>query len=257
MSISIGIIGGTGLQSLKGFNELSRMNVSNQFGTASGPLINVSFNGTEIVFLARHGIPHSIPPHKVNYRANIFALKETGINNLISVNVVGGITDSMSPGTIVLPHQIIDYTYSREHTFFEKNLESVVHIDFTTPYCDTLRNQLIVIANSNKTELVPMATYGATQGPRLETAAEIRRLENDGCDIVGMTGMPEASLARELDINYASICLVVNWAAGKSNDLITMELIRSHIETGMITILELIKAATKIKEGQQGNYSGS
>jgi 5'-methylthioinosine phosphorylase len=243
MSISTGIIGGTGLQSLNSVNELCRNNVSNQYGDVSAPLINVSIDGFEAIFLARHGTPHTIPPHKVNYRANIYALKEMGVINLISVNVVGGITKSMSPGTIVLPHQIIDYTYSREHTFFEENLESVVHIDFTNPYSNKLRNQLIAIAKPQKTTLIPKATYAATQGPRLETAAEIRRIESDGCDIVGMTGMPEASLARELDINYVSICLVVNWAAGKSDELITMELIRSHIESGMVEILELIKTA--------------
>ncbi len=246
MNGNIGIIGGTGLDSLAGSETLAKVTGDNIYGEPSAPLLSISLEGVNAIFLSRHGTPHRIPPHKVNYRANIYALKNNGVNTIFSINAVGGITVNTKPGSIILPDQIIDYTYSRKHTFFDEDLESVTHIDFTHPYSEKIRNKLIIAADKTQTNIVTSGTYAATQGPRLETAAEISRLEKDGCDIVGMTGMPEASLARELDIDYVSICLVVNWAAGKSEELITMESIRSHIDSGMNKILGLIKHTVKI-----------
>jgi 5'-methylthioinosine phosphorylase len=239
----IAIIGGTGLATLTSIKVLNEKFYETQYGQTDAPLVTGILSDIEVIFLARHGIPHVIPPHKVNYRANLRALKDSGISDIISVNAVGGITNSMQPGTIVIPDQVIDYTYCRKHTYYDDGLDQVIHIDFTHPYSKTIRNILIKSAKAISTNLKISATYGATQGPRLETAAEIKKLEQDGCDLVGMTGMPEASLARELDMNYASICLVVNWAAGKTNSIITMEAIQSHIKSGMKEINLIIKNA--------------
>jgi len=209
-SAELAIIGGTGLYELDGFEEIQRRNLVNRWGKPSSEIILVEYNKTRIAFIARHGLQHNIPPHKVNYRANIWALKELGIKEIVSVAAVGGINETMPPETVVIPDQIVDYTYSRKHTYYEDELDTVQHIDFTEPYSKSLRSRLLAISD----DLIDGAVYAATQGPRLETAAEILRLKRDGCDIVGMTGMPEAALARELDIDYACCALVVNWAAG-------------------------------------------
>ncbi|VAW64384.1 5'-methylthioadenosine phosphorylase [hydrothermal vent metagenome] len=206
----IAIIGGTGLYKLEGFEEIERRKLLTRWGEPSSEIILCKKNNKSVLFLARHGLQHNIPPHKVNYRANLWALKECGVKQIISVAAVGGITDEMSPESIVIPNQIIDYTYSRKQTFFEDDLEQVTHIDFTEPYSESVRKKLLS-ADSNA---INGATYAAMQGPRLETAAEIKKLKQDGADIVGMTGMPEAALAREINLEYACCALVVNWAAG-------------------------------------------
>lgn len=227
----IGLIGGSGLTSLQGLEVSGQKIQKTPYGEHSGILTIGNFVNQEVVFIPRHGNPHVIPPHKINYRANIWALHEVGVNQIFAINAVGGITPEMSPGKIVLPDQLIDYTWGRGHTFFEDGLNDVVHIDFTHPYSDNLRNMLIEAGKQLEPELIQHATYGVTQGPRLETASEIQRMEKDGCDLVGMTGMPEAALARELDIEYASICMVVNQAAGKSEDIITMEIIEKNLKS--------------------------
>ena len=230
---TIAIIGGTGLTSLAGVEITETREVDTPYGSPSCALSFGHFGDKEIIFLPRHGNPHAIPPHKINYRANIHALKENGVKNIIAVNAVGGITSEMRPGRIVIPKQIIDYTYDRKHTFFEDNLNEVTHIDFTNPYSTDLGKQLVTASLMSGLDVFIGGVYAATQGPRLETAAEVNKLEKDGCDIVGMTGMPEAALARELDINYASLALVVNWAAGKSDEEITMATIEKHLEQGI------------------------
>ena len=206
----IAIIGGTGLYQLEGFEELERREFITRWGEPSSELILCQYKNKKVIFLTRHGSQHNIPPHKVNYRANLWALKECGVKEIIGVAAVGGITEKMLPETIIIPDQIIDYTYARKHTFFEDELEQVTHIDFTEPYSEKLRSRLL-IASENA---VNGGTYAAMQGPRLETAAEIKKLKMDGADIVGMTGMPEASLAREIELEYACVALSVNWAAG-------------------------------------------
>lgn len=231
--VDIAIIGGSGLDSLKGLEINKTEMLRTPYGDPSGPVIYGKVNGSDVVFLARHGPDHTIAPHKINYRANIHALKSIGVKNIIAVAAVGGITDQMQPGTMVIPDQIIDYTWSRKHTYFEDEPDQLLHIDFTRPYCESLREQLLEIASRIKLPVVAQATYAATQGPRLETAAEITRLQRDGCDLVGMTGMPEAALARELDICYASCCVVANWAAGKSEGGISMQQIENVLEVAM------------------------
>jgi 5'-methylthioinosine phosphorylase len=236
----LAIIGGTGLTSLETLKVNRREMVSTPYGETSGPLTHGELNGQEVVFLARHGYGHTIPPHKVNYRANLWALKHIGVTQVIAVAAVGGIRADMKPGYLVFPDQIIDYTWSRCHTYFEEDLRQVIHVDFTQPYCETLRKKLIQAARQTNLVVREEGTYGATQGPRLETAAEIERLERDGCDVVGMTGMPEAALAREIGLCYATCAVVANWAAGKSEGVIAMEAIQRQLVQGMDKVKTLL-----------------
>jgi len=243
MSELLAIIGGTGLTTLDTLTLLRREMVSTPFGEPSGPVIHGELSGHPVIFLPRHGHRHTIPPHRINYRANIWALKQLGVGRVIAVAAVGGITPAMTPGRLAFPDQVIDYTYSRQHTFFEEELREVVHVDFTYPYSAGIRQVLIEQARGLDLDAVESGVYGATQGPRLETAAEIARMERDGCDLVGMTGMPEAVLARELEIDYATCAVVVNWAAGKTEGLITMEEIRGHLGGAMEKVKRLLGAA--------------
>lgn len=237
----IAIIGGSGLTSLAGVEIDETRKVDTPYGSPSSALVFGHFGEKEIIFLARHGNPHVIPPHKINYRANIYALKECGVENIIAVNAVGGITSEMFPGRIVIPDQIIDYSYGRDHTFYEDNLSEVTHVDFTYPYSISLIkifSDARIISDMN---VFIGGVYAATQGPRLETAAEINKFEKDGCDIIGMTGMPEAALSREMNINYACLSLVVNWAAGKSEGEITNAVIEKHLEEGIGKVKYLLE----------------
>jgi len=230
---SFAIIGGSGLDRLDGIDSSHSESVATPYGDPSDSLTIGSLHGENIIFLARHGAAHTIPPHKVNYRANLWALKQAGADTIISVCAVGGIRADIKPGKIIIPDQIIDYTWSREHTLYDQDLEAVTHIDFTEPYCEKLRQALIDAAREAGIDIISTATYGATQGPRLETAAEINRQEKDGCDIVGMTGMPEASLARELGLCYATIAVSANDAAGRGTGPIEMDEITNNLDSGM------------------------
>ena len=219
---------------------MSREPVGTPWGEASAPLAHGRLDGAGIVFLARHGVPHAIPPHRVNYRANIWALHSSGIRRIVAVAAAGGIRADLESGAIVIPDQIVDYTWSRGHTFFEDDLDRVVHVDFTSPYCARLRAGLLGAARRAGIDAADGGTYATTQGPRLETAAEIDRLERDGCDVVGMTGMPEAALARELGISYAHCVVVSNRAAGRSAEELTAELIGVNLELAMIRVRRLL-----------------
>lgn len=241
--IKTAIIGGTGLLELDGFAESDRQVIPTPFGEPSATLVSGRFVGVNICFLARHGNPHTIPPHRVNYRANCWALKEAGVETVFAVNAVGGITAEMRSGRLVIPDQIIDYTWSRNHTFFDRDLERVTHVDFTHPYDDDLRRLLLESARHSGVDLHAGGTYGATQGPRLESAAEINRMERDGCDIVGMTGMPEAALARELELAYVSICMVVNRAAGRAQGPITEAMIAENLTITTSAVVKLLQTA--------------
>ena len=170
-----------------------------------------------MVFLARHGAGHTIPPHAVNYRANIWALHAVGVKNLLAIATVGGITSNLKAGDVVLPNQMIDYTHGRNNTYHDGIELPVKHIDFTEPYSADMRQICIKAASNIKQPLLENGVYACVQGPRLETAAEINRLERDGATLVGMTGMPEAVLARELGMYYAALCPVVNQAAGRGD----------------------------------------
>lgn len=228
----LAIIGGTGLTELDGLQITHKQVMYTPYGEASH-LTHGSYAGKSLIFLPRHGARHTIPPHKINYRANLWALKELGVDTVIAVAAVGSIRREMQNSDLVIPHQLIDYTWSREHTFFAEGLTHVTHIDFTEPYCEKLRQQLITAASQINCQIFTQAVYGATQGPRLETTAEIDRMERDGCDIVGMTGMPEAALARELDLCYATCAVVVNPAAGRGDGQITMAEIEANLIKGI------------------------
>jgi 5'-deoxy-5'-methylthioadenosine phosphorylase len=239
--VDLAILGGTGLTALQNLEIVRRTVVATPFGEPSAALTFGKLGGTEVVFLARHGDAHTIPPHRVNYRANLWALREAGCRQVISVCAVGGIREDIVPGTFVIPDQIIDYTWSRAHTFFDQDLEDVTHVDFTRPYCEALRAALIAAADRAGIDIIRGATYGATQGPRLESAAEIDRLERDGCHIVGMTGMPEAALARELELCYAACAVCANPAAGRGGEVIEMGAILATIERAMVRVRTLLE----------------
>ncbi len=239
--VELAIIGGTGLRSLKSLEITERQVVHTPYGEPSGPLTHGILSGRKVVFLARHGYRHTIPPHEINYRANLWALKYSGASKVIAVAAVGGIRADLKPADIVIPNQIIDYTAARAQTFFESGQSPVTHIDFTHPYSQRLRELLIGGCQAVGLQVHMSATYGATQGPRLETAAEINRMERDGCDIVGMTGMPEAALAREMEMDYATCAVIANPAAGRGPGNITMEEIEQNLKTGMEKVRLLLQ----------------
>ncbi|WFP51021.1 S-methyl-5'-thioinosine phosphorylase [Methylomonas sp. EFPC3] len=240
--MTLAIIGGTGLTQIAELSITGEQTLETPFGSPSAPYVFGELNGHSLIFLARHGNPHRIPPHKINYRANIWGLQQLGATEIIGVAAVGGIGAAMGPAKIAIPTQLIDYSYGREHTFFADELEHVTHIDFTEPYTPSLRQRILRAANTAGIEVYDGGVYGCTQGPRLETIAEIKRMANDGCDLVGMTGMPEAALARELEIPYANISVVANWAAGIVDGEITMAEIEKNLLTGMSNAIKLLKA---------------
>jgi len=239
----LGIIGGTGLTQLSSLEVTRRQIVRTPYGDASGALTFGKLNRHDVVFLARHGYGHTIPPHEVNYRANIWALHSEGVTRVVSVASVGGIRSDLPPGALAIPHQLLDYTWGRKHTFFEGPDQPVTHVDFTHPYCDRLRERVRKAAAAVGQSVVMGGTYAATQGPRLESAAEIDRLERDGADMVGMTGMPEAGLAREIGLRYAAIAVVVNHAAGRgdSREAIHLEQINAVLQSAMVKVRVLLE----------------
>ncbi|MDX3905649.1 MAG: S-methyl-5'-thioinosine phosphorylase [Pigmentiphaga sp.] len=237
------IIGGTGLYQLTGLVVTRRQVVRTPYGEPSGALTYGRIgDGQEIVFLARHGYGHTLAPHRINYRANLWALHEVGVRRIVSVATVGGIAPELSAGSIVVPDQIIDYTTERPRTFFEGGDQPVAHVDMTQPYGAEMRQDLLEAARACGVAVVDGGVYGCTQGPRLETAAEIRRMARDGCDMVGMTGMPEAALARELELDYAALCLVTNDAAGKGASVneISMEGMRAVVDNSMRNVHRIL-----------------
>jgi len=239
----LAIIGGSGLSQFPSLKVTHRQVVHTPYGEPSGPLTFGTLLGTPVVFLPRHGEGHNIAPHEVNYCANLWALREHKADGIVAVASVGGIRSDFTPGTIVIPDQIIDYTWGRRSTYFEGDAP-VTHIDFTEPYSQDLRARLLAAASACGDPAREQAVYATTQGPRLETSAEVDRLERDGADIVGMTAMPEAALARELGLNYAAIAVVVNFAAGRGDSRagISMEKIEEVLRESMSRVLHIIEA---------------
>lgn len=229
-AIDLAVIGGSGLYQFPGLQDLERITVETPFGAPSGEVVIGAFNGARLAFLARHGEKHTLPPHRVNYRANVWALHHLGARRVVGVNAVGGIRADMGPRVIVVPDQLIDYTHGRDTSYCDMPGAEVRHIDFSAPYTQSLRQHLLDAARKAGVAVIDGGCYGATQGPRLETRAEIARLKRDGCDLVGMTGMPEAALARELGLDYACLALVANFAAGCGDeDEISVEDIFAHL----------------------------
>ncbi|OFZ94098.1 MAG: 5'-methylthioadenosine phosphorylase [Betaproteobacteria bacterium RIFCSPLOWO2_02_67_12] len=239
----LAVIGGSGLSQLANLEVTQRKVVRTPYGEPSGPLTCGSIRGHALVFLARHGHGHTIAPHEVNYRANLWALKEQQVDEVVSIASVGGIRSDLRPGILVLPHQIIDYTWGRCSTFFEGADAAVTHVDFTEPYSAALCARIAAAAAACGEPVLQGGVYGATQGPRLETAAEIDRLERDGADMVGMTGMPEAALARELELEYAALSVVANYAAGRGDSAhgISLREIETVLERAMGRVRNIIE----------------
>ena len=241
--MTLAVIGGSGLSQLASLEVTQRKVVRTPYGEPSGALTFGAIRGQGMVFLARHGYGHTIAPHEVNYRANLWALKEEHVSGVVSIASVGGIRRDVAPGTLLVPDQIIDYTWGRRSSFFEGAGTPVTHIDFTEPYTRSLRERILAAAHACGESVLDGATYAATQGPRLESAAEINRLERDGADIVGMTGMPEAALARELGLEYAAIAVSANYAAGRgeSAHAIPMERIEAVLAQAMGRVRRIIE----------------
>lgn len=231
--IALAVIGGTGVYRLEGVDWLDSLDLDTPYGKPSGPVRIAEIGGRRVAFLARHGEGHGVPPHRVNYRANLKALQGLGVTRVLAINTVGGIGAEYGPRVLAVPDQIIDYTWGRISTLCEEPGTPVLHVDFGQPYTESLRQMLLAACAAAGVPVVPVGCYGATQGPRLESRAEIRRLRQDGCDLVGMTGMPEAGLARELALEYASLCVVANWAAGcdAENAEITLEEVLANVDS--------------------------
>ena len=252
----LAILGGTGVDQLEGFVPAARQTVETPFGAVSAAIETGRVNSVDVAFLQRHGQPRSLPPHRINYQANIWALRHIGITHVVALNAVGGIEPGLAPGALVIPDQIIDYTWGRAHTFNEGGDSPPQHIDFSEPYSGHLRQALLRACAEAGEQARKSGVMAVTQGPRLETAAEVRRLRRDGCDVVGMTGMPEASLARELGLQYASLSMVVNAAAGMGNAPITLDAIMVHLRTAAAASARVISALVTDAYFSEGLPSG-
>jgi 5'-methylthioinosine phosphorylase len=242
---SIALIGGTGLYRLAALDNVEEFATPTPYGDASGPVRIGQLGAHTVAFLARHGESHSVPPHRINYRANLWLLREAGAKRIVAVNAVGGITQAWAPAVLGLPDQLIDYTWGRISTLCEEPGTEVLHVDFGDPYTPALRRALLAAAKAAGVDMLDGGCYGVTQGPRLETRAEVARLRRDGCDLVGMTAMPEAALARELGLDYACLALVANWAAGcgpEPEREITMDEVLGNVERASQPIPDILRA---------------
>lgn len=249
MSLDLAVIGGTGLYRFRGLENIEKRAIDTPFGAPSADIVLGDFRGKRVAFLARHGENHTIAPHRVNYRANLWALHQLGAKRVIGINAVGGIRVDMGPRVIAVPDQIVDYTHGRFTSFCDVEGTEVKHIDFSEPYSLSLRQALVLAASNAAISVVPDGVYGATQGPRLETRAEIARMRIDGCDLVGMTGMPEAALARELELDYACVALVANWAAGCGDQTeVSLQEIYANLEAVTAQVPSLIAALLALEK---------
>jgi len=240
----IAVIGGTGMNQWPGLEIDERIVVDTPYGAPSAPLLEGRVYGTRAIFLARHGEGHKIPPHCINYRANLWALRHVGVQSVIAIAAVGGIAPWFHPGEIAVPNDLVDYTWGRAHTYSDGTPGSELHhVEFSEPYAPALRQRLLAAAQASATPLAGEGVLAVTQGPRLESVAEIRRLAKDGCDMVGMTGMPEAALARELGLDYACLAVSVNWAAGVQGIGDIHAEIAQSIESGMAKVRAVLAQA--------------
>lgn len=241
--MTVAVIGGSGFHRWEQFEQTDVVRVATPYAAEPVVVYTGSLASRELMFVPRHGPDHTIPPHRINFRANMWALNELGTNAVIAIATVGGISAAASPGELMIPDQVLDYTHGRAHTYFDGEDGGVGHADMTEPYCEAVRARLLEAAARSGVGVIDRGTYAATQGPRFETAAEIRRLERDGADVVGMTGMPEAALARELQLAYAAVAVVVNPAAGTCAGGISTEEVRQWQATGRSRVESLLASA--------------
>lgn len=240
---SVAVIGGSGFHRWERFEHAATHTIGTPFAVEPVEVLEGSLAGHDILFVPRHGREHSLPPHLINYRANLWALKELDVVAVVAIATVGGISPAAAPGGLMIPDQVLDYTYGRAQTFHDGTNGVVAHVDMTEPYCEALRRRLLEAAAQGGIDTVDGGTYAATQGPRFETAAEVLRLERDGADVVGMTGMPETALAKELRLAYATIAIIVNPAAGKAHGGISMQQVREWQSAGRVQVEKLLVGA--------------
>ena len=239
----LGLIGGTGLTELQDAAET--LEISTPYGEPSAPIQVIPNETVRLLFLPRHGSPHRFPPHCVNYRANMWALREAGAGQVLAVSAVGGITEQYAPGTLAVSDQVVDFTWGREHTYYDSPDVPLVHVDFTYPYGGPLRQELLKAARDASLGVVDGGCIAVFQGPRLESAGEIEMARRAGCNMAGMTSQPEAGLARELGIDYAGLAVVSNWGAGVHNELICEDDIADTLKEPMGRVRKLLAALTK------------
>lgn len=244
--MTVAVIGGSGFARWDRFRVTEAVDVATDYAPQSVRLFRGVLGEHEIMFIPRHGSDHTVPPHRINYRANMRALRDAGVGAVLATATVGGISSVAVPGSLLIPDQILDYTCDRDHTFFDGTDGTVGHVDMTEPYCEPLRARLLDAAQRRGIAVIAGGTYAATQGPRFETSAEIHRLERDGADVVGMTGMPEAALAKELQLAYAVIAIVVNPAAGRAEGAISMDMISRWSVAGRSRAEALLEAVIPV-----------
>ena len=256
LAIELAVIGGTGVYQLASLQDPETKEGGTIYGEPSGPVRIGTLAGKRVAFLARHGEGHSVPPHKVNYRANLRRLADLGVTRVLAINAVGGITGGFGPRVVAVPDQVIDYTWGRISTICEESGTPVLHVDFGDPYSQALRQEILRAAARAGITLVDGGCHGVTQGPRLESRAEVERLRRDGCDLVGMTGMPEAGLAREMGLDYACLALVANWAAGCGAEPgspaaeITMDEVLENVEAATAALPRLLESLLEVAPGR-------
>jgi purine nucleoside phosphorylase len=238
--VTLALVGGTGLTELQA--PVETIDIETPYGPTSAPVRVLAKGALRLLFLPRHGNPHRFPPHRVNYRANLWALREAGADHVLAVYAVGGLHEPYAPAVLAAPDQLIDYSWGREHTYSDSGEEPLVHVDFTRPFDGTLRRALLAVARDCAVELVDGGCIGVFQGPRLESAAEIERARRDGCDMAGMTALPEAGLARELGLDYAGLAVVSNWGAGVGNGLLSEEDIAQTLREPMTRVRRMVAA---------------
>lgn len=248
---TVAVIGGTGMNQWPGLDIERRLDIATPYGAPSAPLLLGKVYGVKAVFLARHGEGHKIPPHAINYRANMWALREAGVQSIVAIAAVGAIAPWFQPGAVAVPDDVIDYSYGREHSYSDGSVTSELkHVEFTDPYAERVRRELLHAALAARIDIAEAGVMGITQGPRLESTAEIKRMKRDGCDMVGMTGMPEASLARELELDYACLAVSVNWGAGIMGKGDIHAEIHQSIETGMSKVRTILERALPALRGK-------
>jgi len=238
--LRLGLIGGTGLDHWGEAVDVHK--TGSQYGQPSARFTEYHEGDLRIFFLPRHGEQHTIQPHAVNYRANIDAFRQLRVAGIVAVNAVGGISSDNAPGTLTVPDQLIDYTWCRVHSFSMTAQDGLQHIEFASPFSGRLRAGILKAAMAVNVAARDGGCIGVSQGPRLETAAEIQRCKQDGCDLIGMTSMPEAALAREAGLDYASLCINANWAAGLDDEVVTMEAINATLKDAMVNVRKVLAA---------------